>query len=307
MSFITEIKRLAQDLTLTNREIAEQLGCSRRTVRRVAGPNKERFVPEKTGNPKILLLDIETAPMEVYVWQLFKQVVQPHQMIKDWCVLCWAAKWLNDPEIIGDRLDTGSAFVRDDSPILRGIWTLLDEADIVIGHYLSRFDVPKLNARFMALGFGPPSPYQIIDTKKEIGKVSWPSSLKLDFLNKAFKLDELKGHSGFWMWQGAVTGDEECLRKLYDYNKQDVFALEDLYMYVRPWIKMHANLGLYVEADGPVCPNCASEDLTWKGHYYTSAGKYASFRCNNCGAIGRSRFTDYPKDKRRSLVLPTAR
>jgi len=47
--------------------------------------------------------------------------------------------------------------IEDDSGILREIWKMLDEADIVITQNGRKFDQKKLNARFILNGFKPPS------------------------------------------------------------------------------------------------------------------------------------------------------
>ena len=43
--------------------------------------------------PKILLLDIETAPAKVYSWGLFQQDHGINQVVEDGYMLCWCAKW----------------------------------------------------------------------------------------------------------------------------------------------------------------------------------------------------------------------
>ena len=63
----------------TNRDIAETIGCSKRSVRRYANPY--RRVETKTA--KILLFDIETAPMEVYTWSLWPKSISYDNVIKD--------------------------------------------------------------------------------------------------------------------------------------------------------------------------------------------------------------------------------
>ena len=41
----------------------------------------------------------ETAPMEVYVWGLkYNNYISPSNVIKDYSVLCWSAKWLFEPD-----------------------------------------------------------------------------------------------------------------------------------------------------------------------------------------------------------------
>ena len=51
----------------------------------------------KVSAPKILILDIETAPMKAYVWKRWKEDVSLDQTISEWFCLAWAAKWLYNP------------------------------------------------------------------------------------------------------------------------------------------------------------------------------------------------------------------
>jgi hypothetical protein len=259
-----------------------------------------------TGAPKILLFDVESAPMEVYVWGLSKNDwIPPDRVIKEWSILSWSAKYLFDADVMSGVVSTAEAMARMDASIIHDIWKLMDESDIVIAHNAAAFDVRKLNLRFLANGLPPPNPYQVVDTLKVSRKYFAASSHKLDYL--AELLDILgKGNHSMQMWKDAVTGSQDALDNMVEYNRQDVLALEELYVKLRPWIKSHPNMGLYLDTDETVCPNCGSEDLTWNGHYYTSAGKFRAFRCV-CGAIGRSRFSAISTEKRAALVVPVAR
>ena len=58
--------------------------------------------------PKILLFDIETAPMQVFSWTLFKPRLSHDNIIKDWFVISWSAKWLFEAEIMGDDARTAN-------------------------------------------------------------------------------------------------------------------------------------------------------------------------------------------------------
>ena len=261
---------------------------------------------EKPQLPKILLLDIETAPMNVYVWKMWKQNVYDSQVERDWFCLSWSAKWLFDENIYSDRLTTEEAVKCDDERIMGSIWDLLDEAQIVIGHNVEDFDLSKLNMRFLFHGMKPPMPYQTIDTLKILRKYFGFSSNKLDYVSKALGLAGKIDDGGFDTWVGCMKGDEESLVKMEEYNKGDVLLLEEVYVKLRPWIKSHPNVGLYIDATEPICPNCGSTHLEWGGSYYTQVGRYMTFRCE-CGAIGRHRSSDLSKDKRTSLVVGVAK
>ena len=241
--------------------------------------------------PQILLLDIETLPMEVYVWGLkYNDYISPDNIIKDWSLACWSAKWLFDPAIESHSVTPEEAINRNDDSIVVRIWELLDRADIVITQNGKKFDLPKLNARFLKAGLPPPMYYQVIDTKEVLQKTFGLSSNKLDYATQFLGIDG-KDDMEFQDWinclQGGKAG-QKALTKMRMYNEKDVLIMEELYVRIRPWIKGHPNLNLYSIGKTNVCPNCGDIHLIWSGTYKTGAGLYRAFRCSRCGAIGRS-------------------
>ena len=250
--------------------------------------------------PRILLLDIETAPMEVYVWGLYKQYIPHDNIIKDWCMLSWVAKWLYDDEMKSDLVTAEEAIDRNDKRIVQSIHKLLDDADIIVGHNLDRFDDRKIKARFITNGIEPPSPYRTVDTLKVTRREFALPSYKQAYLTKYFGLTNkinVSEFGGFDLWKNCVTGNEEALRTMLHYNKYDVIGLEELYLKVRPYIKNHPNLGVLMDED--TCPNCASEHLEeTDSTYFTTANKFPVYRCLNCR-------TPYIRHKKNSNTLQT--
>jgi len=250
--------------------------------------------------PRILLLDIETAPMEVYVWGLYKQYIPHDNIIKDWCMLSWNAKWLYDDEMKSDLVTAEEAIERNDKRIVQSIHKLLDDADIIIGHNLDRFDDRKIKARFITNGIEPPSPYRTVDTLKITRREFALPSYKQDYLTKYFGLTNkinVSEFGGFDLWKNCVTGNEEALKTMLHYNKYDVIGLEELYLKVRPYIKNHPNLGVLMDDD--TCPNCASEHLEeTDSTYFTTANKFPVYRCLNCR-------TPYIRHKKNSNSVQT--
>jgi hypothetical protein len=315
MSLKENIQQLADTTDLTNKEIALRLGCSRRSVRRHVGRWADRIRKRSVRLPdiktpdiaKILLFDIETAPIECYTWSLFPKYISHDFVIKDWSILSWAAKWLFSDTILSQVVTREEAVNRTEGSVLKGIWDLLNEADIVIAHNGAKFDVKKLNTKFVMAGMQPPMPYRVIDTLSVVRRAFAFSSNKLDYLVKQLNNESKAETGGFKLWKDCMAGDMEALAKMVDYNKKDVAIMEELYVTVRPWIKGHPNVGLYIDTDKTVCTNCGNENLNWGGYYYTPAGKYASFRCTGCGAIGRSRHMAIDKEDRERLVLSVAR
>lgn len=309
MTFKEKIEKvLKEHPEFTNRELANAIGCSRRSARRYAGPYVNRVKKQNRVAPpaKILLFDIETSPMEVYTWSLFmKGYLNIENIIKDWSVLSWSAKWLFDSEIMSAKVSGKEAIARSDASIIEPMWHLLNEADMVVAHNGAKFDVRKVNARFIANGMNPTMSYRVIDTMRVAKKNFAMSSFKLDYLNGFFNLPK-KIHTDFDLWIRCVKGDETALQEMLTYNEQDVVALEELYLHLRPWIKSHPNVSLYLDIEKTMCTNCGSDDLDWAGHYYTPMGKYAAFRCLGCGAVGRSRLSAMTTEQRKVLASSVA-
>lgn len=264
--------------------------------------------PNPTSLPKVLVWDIETSPLQAYVFQksIWKANISADQIISEWFMLCWSAKWLFDDTIMSDRITGKEAVKEDDSRVVKSLWRLLDEADIVIAHNGDSFDVPNMNTRFLVTGLPPTSPYQTIDTKTIAQKQFGFTHNSLNGLANALGLTP-KLDTNFEMWKKCVAGDEAALEDMRVYNKGDVETLEEVYLVLRPWIKSHPNLGLYVETDEPICPNCGSKNITWTNKfYYTQTGKYHTFRCE-CGAFGRARKTSLDKSVSKTLAIGLAK
>lgn len=288
----------------TVRKIAKELDVSTRMVRYVRSSITKKIIDNKA---KILIIDVETSPMEVYVWGLYKQRIPSTNVKKDWALLSWSAKWLLDSEIMSKRVSIKEAHDRCDMSIIKQLWELLNEADVVIAHNAVKFDIRKINARFIINNMKPPSPYQVIDTLKITQRNFGFSSHKLDYLLEILNSNERKGETTYDLWKQCVNGNESALEYMEKYNKQDVSILEELYLMIRPWIKSHVNLGLFTDKEVSVCPSCGSDKLDWDSTYYTPANKYAAFTCLNCGAIGRSRYSSITKEKRKNLTVSIAR
>lgn len=265
--------------------------------------------PQRKG-PRVLLFDIETAPIIAHVWGLWENNVGLNQIVVDWHVLSWSAKWLEDPstKVMYDD-QRASKNIEDDKRLLQGIWDLLNEADVVITQNGKSFDQKKLNARFILNGFQPPSSYKHIDTKLIAKRHFAFTSNKLEYMSdklnikyKKMKHDKFPGHE---MWTECLKGNIEAWKEMEKYNKYDVLALEELYEKLIPW-DSSINFNLYTDDEENVC-KCGSKDFIKNGFYYTSVGKYQKHRCKKCGAETRDRANLFSKEKKGSLRVHTPR
>jgi hypothetical protein len=258
--------------------------------------------------PKVLIFDIETAPIIAHVWSLWENNVSLNQIDSDWHVLSWSAKWLGDaPSKVMYQDQRNAKDIQNDKELLKGIWKLLDEADIVITQNGIRFDRKKLNARFILNGFQPPSSYKHIDTKVIASKHFAFTSNKLEYMTdklntqyKKLKHNKFPGHE---MWNECLKGNPEAWKEMEVYNKHDVLALEELYGKLIPWDNS-INFNLYHDEMDHVC-KCGGETFIKNGFYYTASGKYQKHKCKGCGSEHRDRVNLFTKDKRASLKIAT--
>jgi len=243
---------------------------------------------EKNELPNILLFDIETAPIEAYVWSIWDQNVGLNMIKQDWTVLSWSAKWLGKDDIMyEDMRDTKN--MRDDTKVLKSIWKLLDEADVVVGHNSDSFDVKKLNARFIQAGMQPPSSYKRMDTKKLAKKHFNFTSNKLQYITdklctKYKKLTHGK-FPGFSLWKECLANNKEAWNEMKKYNEYDVLSLEEAFLKILPW-ESASIFEAYKQTDQMVC-TCGSIDFVKKGFHYTATNKFQRYRCKNCGSETR--------------------
>jgi uncharacterized protein YprB with RNaseH-like and TPR domain len=258
--------------------------------------------------PKILFLDIETAPLLGHVWGLWDNNVAINQIERDWHVLSWAAKWSNKKKVM-QKDQSKAFFIEDDSHILKPLWKLLDQADIVVTQNGKKFDIPKLNARFITHKMNPPSSFKQIDTYQLAKKHFGFSSHKLEYMTNTLctkykKLTQRK-FSGFDLWRGCLEGNKSAWKEMAKYNKYDVLSLEELYTKLIPW-DTSVNFSVYHEDKLPVC-SCGSKSFNKNGYFYSSTGRYQRYSCKKCGAEYRSRKNELSKPKMRSLRVGTKR
>lgn len=256
--------------------------------------------------PKILLLDLETAPILGYIWQLFDQNVALNQIHSDWYILSWCAKWLGSPEDEVMYMDQRNAKnIEDDSEILKPLWKLLDEATIIITQNGKKFDEKKINARFILNGFKPTSSFRHIDTfqlaKARFGFTSNKLEYMTDKLCTKYKKIDHSDFAGFKLWSECLKGNIEAFESMKKYNCYDVLSLEELYLKLRPWDRKHPNLNVYDEDTEENSCTCGSVEFAKHGFVYTNHGKFQRYVCKKCGAESRDKTNLLNKSKRKSL------
>ena len=132
--------------------------------------------------PKILLFDLETTPLEALTWGP-KWEANLLEVKKETQILSYSAKWLSGKHTTKGQIDykgyKGGKL--DDKAVVKELWNLINEADMVVAHNGKSFDVKVANARFAFHSLAPPAPYRVIDTLTEAKKyLRLPSYFRRD-------------------------------------------------------------------------------------------------------------------------------
>jgi DNA polymerase elongation subunit (family B) len=240
-----------------------------------------------TTEQRVLVFDCETAPLTVYTWGLKDQFISNNQVIKDWYIIAWSAKWLGDPPSKIMYFDQrNKKNMTNDKELVGKIWKLLDEADIVVTQNGKNFDSTKLNARFIEHGMKPPSPYTHLDTYQILKKVASFSSNSLEFLSKKLctkykKLSHGK-FPGMSLWVECLKGNKAAWNEMKKYNIHDVLSTEELYMKIRAWTPQTAPK-VFIDKLRVTCTVCGSQHTRSEGIRFAGERPYRRIHCLTCG------------------------
>jgi DNA polymerase elongation subunit (family B) len=258
----------------------------------------------KNNNKKarVVLLDIETSPLTAYTWKAFDDNALKILEFSKIMSVSW--KELHSDEVLCKALPDYRGYkdgTLNDERLVKEIWKVLDDADVVIAHHGDRFDLPKLNARFVYYGLTAPSTYKSIDTKKVASRYFKFDSNSLNNLGAYLNLGAKVENGGFSLWDKCIQGDKDAWERMKNYNTQDVLLLEKVYLTLRPFMENHPNLGLLSGSEAnDSCPTCQSTDVIKRGFSVTRTGRKQRYQCQECGSWSSGKFE---KSNLKSLLV----
>lgn len=276
----------------------------------------DRFlkVSERITGPRVLVTDIETFPILAFVWSLWKQNISIPQIVEDWALMSFAAKWLGHPEVFY-RDNRNEAHPKDDLLTMGALHRILSVTDEVLAHNGQKFDLPKIKARMVLQDLPPLPPVGMIDTLLNNRKTFGFASQKLEYVagatNPGEEKDDHNEFPGWKLWLECMKGNLRAWKSCEKYNIQDVLSLEAHYLKVRGWYEPGAfaiNHGPYmiglVEDGDKVCRTCGSTHVIHKGYRRTKVGIYPRYQCqaDGCGAWSRGRYISAGKTERQHIL-----
>ena len=299
-----EIIRSLKNLSVSGREIAKQIGRSKSAVNDFL--KEGSYQPVQQG-PRILFVDVETAPALTLSFGRFNQnFTQDHVVKEGGYILCYAAKWLGETEIMSNSLRAWELSTSDDAILCDELWELYEQADIVVAHNAVKFDHKVIQTRCTANCLPPLPKVKIADTLQMAQKHLRLPSNKLDSIGAYFGLGRKLDTGGIKLWADVLDKDSDAMQKMLEYNEQDVLLLEQVYLRLRHLGSgsESINYALWYNDTSVRCTACGSEDVESTGRSVRQgASSYEEYRCNDCGAVHRTRKNSLSKSKRQSLLI----
>lgn len=199
--------------------------------------------------------------------------------------MSFAYKWRGDKKPTVRLLPDYPLYKRDrknDRELVKDLWRVLNEADIVIAHNGDRFDIRKTQARFIYHGLNPTSPFKSIDTLKVVRRHFKLDSNRLNDAGPYLGLGAKLAHEERLQIR-CVEGDEKAWGIMGRYNARDVDLLEAFYDKIRPYITNHPALTHYTGRFED-CPSCQSANVVARGWNMNRTGRKRRMNCQDCGS-----------------------
>lgn len=234
----------------------------------------------------VWILDIETSPMVVLVFELGKQYLTTDNVVDDWHIMSFTAKRLETSETI--YMETRN---KNDKPLLKKLWEIFDSADVIITQNGKKFDEPRIRARMMLMGMKPYRAFKHHDTFLENTDKAFTSH-SLAYLskniNKKFKKLKHKNFPGLSLWKECLgiqikyKPNPKAWAEMRKYNNYDVLSTEELYLNTRGWSRKTAP-DIYDGDNSRLCKCCGEYRLHHRGYEKLKLISYERLQCQSCG------------------------
>lgn len=307
MKYSESIKQAVQSLSelgLSSRKIASELGISKSGVNDLLNRVHCAVQTDPAKTPNLLYLDIETAPCIAAVFGRFNINLSQANIVQNGGQLisvCWS--WNDEPEVQGVVMTPKEARDRDDSRIVAELYEAIENADILVWQNGNNFDLKKIKTRCVMNGLPPPKTCKTADTLLIAKQLGFPSN-RLDALGDYLGVGRKQPNSGMSLWLDCLAGVPEALEEMFQYNKQDVLLLRDVYKKIRAFDNRHPNVGQYYSDEKKHCTVCGSTDLHQTGHsVYTQVSEFAEVQCGSCGHRMRERSNLKTKEQMKKTLM----
>jgi uncharacterized protein YprB with RNaseH-like and TPR domain len=204
-------------------------------------------------------------------------------------ILAACYKKIGDKKVSVLRIDDYKLHKRDctnDYMLVRDLVDVLSSADMLVGHYSTRFDLPFVNSRALYHKLDLVAPVPHVDTWRVAR-----NGLKLNS-NRLASIAEFLGNKQKTpilntQWLRAMAGHQKSIDYVVQHCIADIEVLEETYMTIRPLAKDHPNVNIMggKSPDGIVCPVCGvAGKMQRRGYRTARVARSQRFHCTSCGA-----------------------
>jgi len=283
---IIHIKRSYTGL-LTKEDAQEYLAdyykVSVRTIRNWANKLELNVLPKnRVSSANVMIYDIETCRMVVKTFWTGKQYIGYNQIQGEPRIISISWKWLGGDKVHHLTWDK----LHSDKEMMEAFLKEYNKADMVIGINNDSFDNRWINARAAKHRLDVNTMVKSFDVQREMKRVFRIPSYAMKYTAKYFELDQQKmEHEGEIMWQmiedGTPEQQREYLKKMVNYNVQDILTTEELYISLRKYFGHKMHFGVFDGENKWTCPNCGTNNISLEKTSFTAAGTVQRFmRCN---------------------------
>lgn len=275
--------------TMRSREQAQDLlalhfGVSTRTIRNWA--NKLGLTGEvATSNNRVMVYDIETSRTTAKVWWTGKQYINHKSLLSEPAIISICYKWVGEEKVYTLTWDKNKC----DKKMLKKFLVDYNSADMVIGQNNDRFDNRWVNARAMKHNLDINTMVKSFDVMKQTKKLFRLPSYSMDYITKYIGVENKMQHEGIVMWDKIEDGNKkeqkEYLKKMVDYNIQDIICTEQMYTKLRKYMGHKVHFGVLNGQPKYTSPSDGTDNLTLLKTVTTSAGTIQHIMKSNTDGV----------------------
>lgn len=248
--------------------------------------------------PKIVVCDIETIPNLLEALKVWPQLSDyPGRTLKAdiTSMVCFGYKVIDKMKkaktiSLWDYPTNWKKNINDDYPLVKAIYDVLINADILVTHNGKRFDIPYINTRIMyhmrnkknhGLTQIPNIPH--IDTCKTAKNHLFLFNNRLNTLGKFLNLGEKDDTGGWDLWVDVYHRNKKAMIKMAKYCAQDVNLTSEVFSVLKSVSKDMPNMGMFNNSR-PSCSKCGSVHVISRGPRVTKTKIVQTYQCNDCGS-----------------------
>lgn len=238
--------------------------------------------------PRILFYDIETAPLQAWIWKPGKQVVRHNQLVEGhsrYGIIC-ITYCFNDSKpakaIKWDfrKQDTGRVVAEFDKVIEQY------KPDVIIGKNSNRFDNKHINTIRMFEQLTPNTDIfkYVDDLEQQMRRYFYLPSYALDYISNELGLGgKIKMEMQDWI--DIVTRcpkvGKKKLDKMVKYGKKDIIDTRAIWDYCERYFQPKLNMATVLN-EKHACYRCGGYNIVRNGKRTSGKTLYQRFHCKDC-------------------------